>query len=97
MKEMFDSIYVFDFMVNDLKLVKNELLVYALIYTYSNYTASECFYGTQSDISDMLNISRQTANTAISNLIKKGYIEKKYTEGKGHRFYYVDAVQWEEN
>ena len=68
---------VYSFMVDELKLSGNELLIYALIYSYTVKSENKCFFGSQKYIGKILNASRQTVNTAIKNLSAKGFIEKK--------------------
>jgi len=63
-------------MINDLNLKGNELLLYAIIYGFSQNGEGE-YYGSQRYISKALKISLPTANKLINSLLKKGLIIKK--------------------
>lgn len=62
-------------MCNELKLTGNELLVFALVYGFSQDGESE-FSGSRSYISNTLNISKPTVDKALKSLCDKGYILK---------------------
>jgi DNA-binding Lrp family transcriptional regulator len=62
-------------MTNELKLTGNELLVFALIYGFSQDGESE-FSGSRSYIAKTLNISKPTVDKALKSLLEKRYIEK---------------------
>jgi len=63
-------------MINDLNLKGNELLLYAIIYGFSQNGEGE-YYGSQRYISKAMKISLPTANKLINSLLKKGLIIKK--------------------
>lgn len=65
-------------MCNALKLSGNELLVFALIYGFSQDGESE-FCGSRTYISNTFNISKPTVDKAIKSLIEKGLIIKSVT------------------
>jgi len=65
-------------MVKDLNLSGNDLLLYALIYGFSQDEESE-FKGSINYICDWLNCSRPTAIKAINNLVEKQLIFKHKT------------------
>lgn len=71
-------------MCNELKLSGNELLVFALIYGFSQDGESE-FSGSRTYISKTFNISKPTVDKAIKSLISKGLIQKRVT--------YVNDIQ----
>lgn len=76
-------IAVFGWMVNNLKLKGNELLVYALLYGFSQDSKSE-FAGNAEYIAEWLNTSRRTVVTVLNNLEGKGLIKKRKTRrGRG--------------
>lgn len=77
---------VYDFMVDELKLDGSELLVYALIYSFTN-AGSEC-YGTLEYIAKRVGASRTTVYRALKELAKKKYIIKR-KEKKSGRVIYV--------
>lgn len=63
-------------MVNELKLKGNDLLVYALIFDRSN--AGNCWFITQHKyFSEWCGCSRQSVISAINNLVKKELIIKR--------------------
>lgn len=62
-------------MVNELKLKGNELIVYALIYGFTQDGESR-FTGSSAYIADWLGSSRQTVFNTLNNLVAKGLIVK---------------------
>lgn len=62
-------------MINQLKLKGNELLVYAIIYGFSQ-DGETVFKGSSRYISEALQVSRTTAVKTLDSLVKKGLIEK---------------------
>ena len=73
-----------DWMVRDLSLKGNELLVYAVIYGYSQ-EGQGCYYGGMSFLAETLGITRQTAIAAVKNLAERGLIERREeTRGATH-------------
>ena len=65
-------------MINELKLKGNELLVYALIYGFSQ-EENMWFNGTLQYIIDWTSLSKKSVITTLSTLVSKNYIEKKET------------------
>lgn len=63
-------------MINELNLKGNELIVYALIYGFSQDGQSE-FYGSRSYIAEWCNTSLPTIDKALNELILKEYILKR--------------------
>lgn len=63
-------------MCNELELKGNELLVFALIYGFSQDGVSK-FHGTRQYIADTFNISRPTVDKALQGLLDKQYIYKE--------------------
>lgn len=68
-------ITIFGWMVNELRLKGTELLVYAIIYGFSQDCVSE-YKGSQNYIAEWCNVDRITVNRVLKNLVKKGLIEK---------------------
>lgn len=68
-------IVILGWMSNELKLTGNELLVFALIYGFSQDGESE-FSGSRSYIAKTFNISKPTVDKALKSLLEKRYIEK---------------------
>lgn len=62
-------------MISDLKLKGNELIIYACIYGFSQ-AENQVFNGSLQYLADWTNSSRQTVINSLKSLIEKGYIEK---------------------
>lgn len=77
------SFTVQSFMIKDLKLKGNDLLIYALIYGFSQ-DGESCFKGDLDYISSLTACSRETVIRSINSMIKSGLIEKKKTITKNH-------------
>ena len=69
-------ITIFGWMTNRLKLSGNELLVYALIFSFAKDGASE-FHGSAGYIASALNMSRRTVVYTLKSLTDNGLIKKK--------------------
>ena len=63
-------------MINELDLKGNELLIYALIYGFSQDGQSE-FYGSRSYMADWCNASLPTIDKALNELLSKELILKR--------------------
>lgn len=63
------------FMVNDLKLKGNELLIYAIIYGFSQ-KENQIFTGCLGYLAEWCSISKQTVITTLRSLVNKGLIGK---------------------
>lgn len=66
---------ILDFMVKDLKLKGSELLVYALIYGFSQDGESK-YYGSRRYIAEWFNCSLPTIDKALNGLLEKELIIK---------------------
>lgn len=65
------------FMVNDLKLKGNELLIYAVIYGFSQIKGQR-FTGSLKYLMDWINTkSKQTVLNCLNSLLEKGFINKE--------------------
>lgn len=64
------------FMVNDLELKGNELLIYAIIYGFTQLENQE-FKGSLQYLADWCNSTKQGVIKSLKSLIDKGLIEKK--------------------
>lgn len=71
-----NSIIVQGWMINELGLKGNELLVYALIYGFSQDEESE-FYGSRSYIAEWCSSSLPTIDKALNSLLEKEFIIKR--------------------
>ena len=63
-------------MITELGLKGNDLLVYAIIYGFSQVTSTS-FDGSLNYLSYWTNTSKQSVITQLKNLVGKGLIEKK--------------------
>lgn len=68
-------VVVHGWMCNELNLKGNDLLIFALIYSYSRDDQSLC-YSSLDTIADAFNISKPTVIKSIQNLLDKQYITK---------------------
>lgn len=66
-------------MCNELDLKGNDLLVYALIYGFSQ-DGESAFHGSRNYIANTFNISKPTVDKALQNLLDKDYIIKYESE-----------------
>ena len=71
------------FMVNDLHLKGNELIVYATIYGFTQ-DGGHWFYGTRGYLAEWCGAKRETVDRCIKSLIEKGFIERRDVEEHGH-------------
>lgn len=62
-------------MITELGLKGNELIIYALIYGFSQ-AENQAFDGSMNYIAEWLSTSRQTVNNALKSLVDKGLISK---------------------
>lgn len=69
-------ITIMGWMVNILDLKGSELLVYALIYGFSQDGESK-YYGSRKYIAEWFNCSLPTIDKALNGLLEKGYIIKE--------------------
>lgn len=87
MSEVLDNnfITIQGFMVNQLGLKGNDLLIYALIYGFSQ-DGQSMFFGSRNYIAKWFNISLPTVDKALDNLITLGLIEKHQEIINGVKF-----------
>ena len=69
-------------MLEGLKLSGNELLVFALIYSYCR-NGGGVYYGSLSLIERWTNSSKRTAITTLQKLMEKGFIVKRIEKAYG--------------
>ena len=72
------------FMVKDLGLKGNELLIYAIIYGFSQN--EQRFNGSLQYLADWTNCSKQTVQATLKSLCEKGFLEKFVYENNQVRF-----------
>lgn len=79
------SYVVHSFMCEELMLGGGELLVFAIIYSFTKGEKG-MFYGAQGYLAKMSGTSISTVKRALASLLKKGYIEKcAASEHEGYR------------
>ena len=78
MSEITDKNYIViqSFMVSELGLKGNELLIYAIIFSFSQATG-QAFHGSLSYLESRINGTRPTVIACLKSLVKKGLIEKE--------------------
>ena len=83
-------ITIMGFMVNDLNLKGNELLVYSIIYGFSQ-AENQIFTGSLQYLSDWTNSTKQGIMKVLKSLTAKGFILKneKYFNGVKFVEYYA--------
>ena len=74
-------ITILSWMVTELKLKGNELIIYAAIYGFSQ--DEQWFAGSLQYLADWTNSTRQGVLKALKSLVSKGYLEKEEREIKG--------------
>ena len=80
------------FMVNDLHLSGNELIVYAVIYGFSQ-DGKSWFTGSRAYLAHWCQVSKMTVSTNLNKLVQKGLIEKRSRVENGVTFADYRAVQ----
>lgn len=73
------------FMLTDLGLKGNELLIYACIYGFSQ-AENQTFNGSLQYLADWTNSTKQGVIKCLKSLVEKGFIEKKETVIHGVKF-----------
>ena len=78
MNEVTDKNYIViqSFMVSELGLKGNELLIYAIIFGFSQ-TTGQAFHGSLSYLESWTNSTRHTVISSLKSLVEKGLIEKE--------------------
>lgn len=72
-------------MINDLELKGNELIIYAVIYSFSQ--EEDCWYtGSHQYLADWIQGSKMTVRTVLTSLMERGYIDKKEEVVNGVKF-----------
>ena len=80
------------FMVNELKLSGNELIVYAIIYGFSQ-DGKSFFSGSHSYLAEWCGCSERSIWNQINSLIAKGLLEKKTRKEGSLTFCYYRAIR----
>ena len=75
-----------DFMLKDLKLKSNDLLVYAVIFGFTQDETSE-YYGGRKWLSELLNLSLKTIDLTLKKLVENEFIETVERSSNNIKFY----------
>lgn len=73
------------FMVNDLHLKGNELIVYATVYGFTQ-DGEHWFHGTRGYLAEWCGCTKDTAGNCLKALVAKGYIERRERHEMGQTF-----------
>ena len=78
MRKVTDKNYIViqSFMVSELGLKGNELLIYAIIFGFSQ-TTGQAFHGSLTYLESWTNSTRHTVISSLKSLVEKGLIEKE--------------------
>lgn len=82
---MKDNSYVViqSFMLNDLHLKGNELIVYAVIYGYTQ-DGQHWYYGTRGHLAEWCGATKGTVTNCLNSLMEKGFIERREVQRPGY-------------
>ena len=72
-------IHIWWWMINELELKGNDLLVYAIIYSFTNGTKDHYFNWSLNYLAEWTNSTERWIQKNLKNLIEKWYIEKEET------------------
>lgn len=70
------------FMLTDLKLKGNELIVYATIYGFTQ-DGEHWFYGTKGYLAEWCGATKGTVGNCLKSLVEKGYVERRERVERG--------------
>lgn len=84
-------IVIHGWMINELGLKGNELLIYAIIYGFSQIK-NQFFTGTAQYLADWTNSTRRGVMKNLSSLVEKGLLQKKEQFVDGVKFVHYRAV-----
>ena len=70
------------FMVDELALKGNELIVFAVIYGYTQ-DGDHWYYGTRGHLAEWCGASKGTVSNCLNSLLKKGLLEKREVQRPG--------------
>lgn len=83
---------IMGWMINELNLKGNDLIVYAIIYGLSQ-TKGQKFTGSLQYLADWCGCTKQGVQKNLKNLLEKGYITKQEIEKNGVKFCEYAAVE----
>ena len=85
-----DYLQIAGWMINDLGLKGNQLLVYGLIHGFSR-AKEQRFFGSIEYLMEWTNASKKTVYNSLNSLLEKGLIIKDEEEYHNHKFAYYRA------
>ena len=82
---MKDNSYVViqSFMLKDLGLKGNELIIYAVIFGYTQ-DGDHWYYGTRGHLAEWCGASKGTVSNCLASLVEKGYISRREVQRPGY-------------
>lgn len=86
-----DFILLQPFMVEELKLKGNELIVYAAIYSFTK-DGEHWFHGTRGYLAKWCGSTKTTVSNCLKSLVEKGLLEKRIISQDGYEFIHYRAV-----
>jgi uncharacterized phage protein (TIGR02220 family) len=94
MNKVEDGTYIViqSFMVNELDLTHNELIIYAIIYGFSQGNQG-CFNGSQQYLGNWAKLSRQSVINNLKSLQNKGLIDKREVNVGNQKFIEYRAIR----
>jgi Transcriptional regulators len=79
------------FMVDDLGLKGNELIVYAVIHGFTQ-DGNHWYYGTRAHLAEWCGATKGTVSNCLKSLLEKGYVERREIDRCGYRQVQYRAV-----
>lgn len=80
------------FMLDELHLKGNELIVYATIYGFTQ-DGSHWFHGTRGYLAEWCGAQRETVDRCLKSLLAKGFVERREFEDHGRTFVQYRATK----
>lgn len=80
------QIHIGGWMINELKLSGNSLIVFALIFSFTNGTNDHAFHGSANYIAEWCGVSRRAVMDILKKLVSMGLIERKESMVNGVKF-----------
>ena len=92
------SIHIYWWMLNELNLSGSELLIYATIFSFTNWTKNHCYQWSAEYLGKRANVSRKQVTMSLKKLENKWLIFRKEKKINGVKFidYYINFTGWEE-
>lgn len=89
-------ILIRDWMIEEMKLTGNDVIIYAIIHSFSQ--GEEWFHGSLAYLERRTGLSRQSVITILTSLVKGGYLLRKEIPYKNIKYVNYKAVRkWSRN